>query len=107
MTNVLLLALFALLVILHRQIHGLRRELRQGFHRISHKEYRIMDELQDVVAIVTEQRTIIAGVVEFIRGLKDEKVSPEARAALIAALTGNNVELEAALVANVEPPVTP
>ena len=96
--NILLLAVsIALLVALHRQLHGLRADVR----RLSRKEHQIMDELQDVMEVVAAQTTLVGSVVEFINGLPDNSVDPVAKQAIIDALKANSVALETAIGTNI------
>ncbi len=97
MTIALLVVVVALLLWIEWQVLGVEGSL----HRITHKEHRIMDELLDIMAVVTAQTTLVGSVVEFIKGLPDNAVDPAAKQAILDALAANSAALETAIGANV------
>jgi hypothetical protein len=95
----LLICVIVLLLWIEWQVLGIEGSL----YRIIHKENIVMDELQDVMAVVTAQTTLVGSVVEFIKGLPDNAVDPVAKQAILDALKANDAALEAAIAANVTP----
>lgn len=77
-----------------------------ALYRSTRRENRIMDNLDSIMEAVAAQTTLVGSVVEFINGLEASAVSPEAKAAILDALSANSVALESAIAANVTP-VTP
>lgn len=69
-TAFLILAL-ALLVVLHRQVHGLRRDLRIGLLAIHRKERHMSKELDDLVLVVTNTEGVIESATAALNGYND------------------------------------
>jgi hypothetical protein len=111
MTAVLVALLFVLLVVLHRQVHGLRDELRRLTRRELHMERTMDDLLTEMRELPTLDESLDALFALLAPLIQAGKTDPAKLDEAFALVTAHKEKVKADILANTpaaqEPPITP